>query len=468
MKAIKYLAVGALLTVLSAPVQAQVDSKAAIDQVEQILNSKAADADKQIKGVAKKFKKDAATLTEIGKMYMFASNYDKAKEYAEMALAASKNKFGGAYVLLGDLAAKNDDGGKAAEWYQNAQYFDPANPDGYIRYAYLMRKSGLSAALGVLETLKQNNPDYDINVISAEICMSVDNKAKAYEFYKKADLNKMTEAQILNYAKELFDDKRFEESCVIAEKAMQRFPQNEMITRLAFYGNVKAKNFEKGLEAANKLNSLGVKMMTSDFQNKAEALEGLKRYDEAVAVYNDLYKYEDTSDAMKAYALKSIATVYTQSKDFKKAIEAYKTFINFDNNVTANDYKRLQFCQVSLAQEVSAEEKAAVLAEAEKTLEQITSKFEGNEVYAYYQRATIALSNENSELAKKHYDDMISFITSNNKVNENKDMLQAAYFYNMVYFLQTVKDKEQAKAYANLILELDPTNETAAQVAAMQ
>jgi len=55
MKTIKYLVCGAMLTIVSAPISAQVDSKAAIEQVVSILKSGSADADKQIEKIAKPF-----------------------------------------------------------------------------------------------------------------------------------------------------------------------------------------------------------------------------------------------------------------------------------------------------------------------------------------------------------------------------------------------------------------------------
>ena len=68
MKTIKYLFIGAMMTMVVAPVNAQVDNNA-VNQVKAILQSNPADAAKQINSIAKPFKKNAATLAAIAREY---------------------------------------------------------------------------------------------------------------------------------------------------------------------------------------------------------------------------------------------------------------------------------------------------------------------------------------------------------------------------------------------------------------
>lgn len=103
-----------MLAIVSAPVSAQDDSKAALEQVVSILKSGASDADKQIEKIAKPFKKDSKTLVAIGREYLKQDNTAMAEKYANMATAKDKS-CGEAYILLADVAIHNDNGGRARD-----------------------------------------------------------------------------------------------------------------------------------------------------------------------------------------------------------------------------------------------------------------------------------------------------------------------------------------------------------------
>ena len=130
MKKFKYLVIGALMLSFSAPVMAQVD-KAALGQVKNIIASKV-DVDKQMKGFEKMFKKNPEMLVAIGQAFLEAKDPVNALKYAELAAARDK-KYAKAYILMGDVAVTQDDGGKAAEMYQQAKDFDPKDPEGSFK-----------------------------------------------------------------------------------------------------------------------------------------------------------------------------------------------------------------------------------------------------------------------------------------------------------------------------------------------
>ena len=132
MKTVKYFLVGALMTVISAPVMAQSDD--IVSQATEIIKSKSEDADKQVKNLVKPFKKDAKTLAAVGRAYLGAKNFEQADIYADLAIKAAKNVAAG-YVLKGDICVLKDDGGAASGWFEQAIYFDPKDPEGYRRYA---------------------------------------------------------------------------------------------------------------------------------------------------------------------------------------------------------------------------------------------------------------------------------------------------------------------------------------------
>ena len=130
MKAIKYLMIGALMTGFSATAMAQADNSAIINNITSVIKSKPADLKDQVKQVFKKNKKNPEVIVGIARAFYEVKDTASAREYAELALKADK-KYGPAYVLLGDIMVLGDEGGKAAEEYQQAIYFAPSEPEAY-------------------------------------------------------------------------------------------------------------------------------------------------------------------------------------------------------------------------------------------------------------------------------------------------------------------------------------------------
>ena len=140
MKAIKYVLMGVLMLGFGTSVKAQDGSKADVDAVKKLISSKPADLDKQMKAFYKANKKNADNLIAFGRAFYEAKDTANARTYAEYALQASKNKCAPAYILLGDIAALDDNGGAAAAQYDQAIYADP-NLVEEIFFHYFIRFS---------------------------------------------------------------------------------------------------------------------------------------------------------------------------------------------------------------------------------------------------------------------------------------------------------------------------------------
>ena len=130
MKAIKYILAGTLLFGSVSTTMAQQDEKGIIERVSQVINNKGADFEKQVNQLYKDNKKDAQTLLAIAKAFYNAKDLEHATQFADYALARDR-KLAKAYILKGDIAVSKDDGGVAAENYEQAKYFDPKDPEGY-------------------------------------------------------------------------------------------------------------------------------------------------------------------------------------------------------------------------------------------------------------------------------------------------------------------------------------------------
>ncbi len=470
MKAIKYLLMGVLLTIVSAPAMAQVDSAAAIEEVKAILaegNSK--DADKRITDIAKPFKKDAEVLVAIGREYLNADNPEKAEEYANNAIAKNKS-CGDAYILLGDVAIRNDDGGKAAGWFQQAMYMDKTNPEGYRRYAYLMTASSPQSSIDALEQLKKNVPDYPTDLIAAEISDRAGNMKQAVEYYDKVDMSKMDEGHLANYATDLFLTGDYEKSLKVAQYGLTKNPRHAAFNRLSMYNHTELADHEKALHYADKLfnESDSAKISAFDYQYVGHANVGAKNYDTAIEAFETILTLEDANDEAKLDARKQIADAYSGKEDYAKAIKAYEEFLKDSPNPSASDYAGLGTLYLYKAQAEEGEEQEKTVQEGDKVYADLANKFDDAQEFAYFQRARLAgIIDPDLEkgTAKPYYDKLIEIILADGDIEGTSlTRLLQAYQYNMIYALKTKDDVPESKFYASKILELEPDNEQALMV----
>lgn len=473
MKTIKYFVIGAMLTIVSTPVNAQVDSKAAIDQVISILKSGAPDADKQIGKIAKPFKKDGKTLTAIGREYLRIDNSEMAEKYANMAISKDK-KCGEAYILLADIAIHNDNGGKAAEMFQQAMYMDKTNPEGYRRYAYLMAKSSPQSSLDALEQLRSNVPGYPVDILAAEIADRTGNMKQAIEYYKKVEVSKMKDEQLASYATDLFLTGDYTKSLEIAQIGVQHSPRNAAFNRLSLYNYTENKEFDKALEYADKLfnASDSAKFSAFDYQYVGHANIGAKHYDKAREAFNTILNLEDANEDAKLDAMKQIATTYSEEENYEQAIPAYEKYLAANSKATASEYATLGTMCSYNAGNLTGEAQEEAVKEADKAYEQLETKFDDAKEFAVFQRARVAgiLDPDLKKgAAKPFYDRLIQIIVEDGRIEgATKTRLLQAYLYNMIYALQIQNDVATSQEFANKVLELDPENEQAKLVASMK
>ena len=182
MKAIKYVLAGALLLGSVAPTMAQQNEKAIIDHVSQVIKNKGADFEKQVNQLYKENKKDAQALLAIAKAFYNAKDLDHAIQFADHALARDR-KLAKAYILKGDIAVSKDDAGAAAENYEQAKYFDPQDPEGYYKYAMILRGRSPEDAVRNLEELRKQRPDYPVDALAGRIYYFAQNYQKAVEYF---------------------------------------------------------------------------------------------------------------------------------------------------------------------------------------------------------------------------------------------------------------------------------------------
>jgi len=470
MKAIKYLAMGAVLAGFSTTAMAQDGTKADIDAVKNIINSKPADMEDAMKPFYKKNKKNAENLTAFARAFYEAKDTANAAVYADYAIKANK-QYAPAYILKGDLCALAEDGGGAASFYDQAIYFDPKNPDGYRKYASVYRKISPQGAVAKLNDLRAQVPDYPVDAIIGHINYISNNFDEAIAAYDKVPKNKLEKMDIIESAFSAYLTQKYDKGIEMSEFGLQKEPRNSTLNRLAMFCNTEKGNFDKALDFAdrlfNKSDSANISYM--DYVYYGNALNGLKRHDEAINMYKKALEQEFDNADKKAGVVKTLSDAYKGINDYDNAIKYYQQFLNDVSKASASDHAGLGrlYAQHANALEDQAA-KMEKLRLADEVYAGLLTKYQDVEDYVAFQRARIGMQMDpesKQELAKPHYEKLVELLGSKaERDNTDQVRLVEAYRYLISYYLINKDDKNTAKQFAAKLQEIDPSNETAKQV----
>ena len=432
MKAIKYLFVGALMLSLSAPVVAQ-DNKAAIDEAIQLVKDKA-DV-KLVKAFAKKYKKNGEVLTGLARAYYEQEDTANAAVYAQQA---STLKYAPAYVLLGDIAALADDGGRAGQMYQQAMYFDPKLPEAYT---------------------KANKMDEAIS---------------SYEkWYSTTDYSKKEPGDVAGYALIHYMKKNYDKSMNIVKEASEKYPRSSSINRIGLMNTVAQEKFEDALFWGDRLFNKSDSSNFNDFDytNYAAAYVGTAKYDEAIELYRKGMEVSKADADAVNNLRKDISEAYMKKGDFDKAVAEYRSYLDNTSKKTASDYSALAEMYYKHAADLEGEEQKASIREADKLYAEVEELFANNvDVLAYVlnRRGTlnVILDPDSKEgLAKPVFEKLMQLMEEKaDRTDADNKKLVTCYRYMMSYDLLVADDKQAARSWAEKILTVDPTNEQATQV----
>ena len=470
MNTIKYLVMGVVLAGFSTTALAQDGTKADIDAVKKIISSKPANLDDQMKAFDKKNKKNAENLTAFGRAFYEVKDMVNAGKYAELALKANKN-FAPAYILKGDLAAMAEDGGAAAAFYDQAIYFDPKNPEAYRKYASVYRKISPQGAIAKLNDLRAQLPDYPVDAIIGHINYISNNFDEAIASYDKVPKTKLEKMDIIESAFSAYLTQKYDKGIEMAEFGLQKEPRNSTLNRLAMFCNTEKGNFDKALDFAdrlfNKSNSANISYM--DYVYYGNALNGLKKHDEAIAMYMKALDQEFDNKDKRAGVIKTLSDAYKGTKDYENAIKYYEKYLNEVSKASASDHAGLGQLYVQHANNLEdAVEKLEKFKKADEIYANLLTKYTDIEDYVAFQRARIGMymdPDSKQELAKPNYEKLVELLgNKEERDNTDKVRLIEAYRYLISYYLITKDDKATAKQFAAKLQEIDPENETAKQV----
>ncbi len=475
MKAIKYLFMGALMIGFSTQSMAQDGSQADVNAVKNIISSKPADLDKQMKPFYKANKKNAENLIAFGRAFFEAKDTARAREYAHYALDAKKNKFAPAFVLLGDIEALADKGGEAAAQYNQAIYADPKNAEAYFKYANVYRKISPSEAIAKLEELRAQRPDVAVDALAGRIYYNANDFDKALSYYDKADRTKMEDRDLSDYAMAAYFKQQNQKSLDIAKYGLTRKPRHAAFNRLAFFNSTDLKKYDDALMYADALfnRSDSAKFSYYDYTYYGNAYNGAKMSDKAIEMYQKALQMEDMDNKDKrAGVIKQLSDAYLEKEDFPNAIKHYQDYLSNIDKPSANDLAGLASLHMQHGSSLSANEQTEAYQRADAAYADLANKYENAIEYATFMRARVNSQmdpDQSKGLALPYYQKLADLIGPKaEKDNTDKARVNESYRYLIAYYLIQKDDKATAKQYAQKLIELDPESEIAKQVLDMQ
>lgn len=465
MKTIKYFVVGAMMLGISAPVMAQ-DNNAVISEVSKLIKSHG--DGEAIKNIFKANKKNADVLVGMGRAYLEVNDTANASKYANLALGRN-SKYAKAYILLGDIAVAEDDGGKAAEWYQQAKYFDPKDPEGYFKYANILRGRSPEEAVQNLEELRSQRPDIAVDALAARIYYSSNKMQKSVDSYDKvADKSQLADEDITNYATASWMLQHRDKSLEVAKYGLSKNPRKAAWNRLAFYNLTDMNQTEEALKYAEALfnNSDSVKISGFDYTYYGTALKNAKQFDKAIEMFQNAANENKNNKEQLNIARKNLADTYVAKEDFDNGIKFYNEYLSNIEKPSAFDFAGLGTIYQKQASTLEGDAQKAALKNADGVYAKLAEAHPSQSDFSNFMRARInsSLDPETTEgLAKPFYEALATSLSANtNRDNTDNIRLVEAYRYLGYYYL-VKNDKVNADIYWKKVLEIDPENETAKQ-----
>ena len=477
---------------------------AAIDTIVRTYNE-AEIRDKFVEDIFNKFNKSAYLATRIAKSYynyneeadIYKDLYHKMRSYHrnDTAMAfkyirraiAIDPTYAKAYVAACDILDYDGQTEEGMKWLEKGLLHNSTDSSLYISQAMILARTDIEAAKAKLEVLRKNDPSMPVDLLMARLYNDIDVRGNQYraevaEYFSKVDKSKMTQGDIETYIMSLFYSGQNNECNTQAEEALALFPKSLALNRFYFRSLIPMKKYKEAIPAFNNLKNADKAVIEiRDSINYAAALAGIKKYDEAMALYDIILAKENLSDndrkSTEIYVgqcMSARVKDYTDLGDFQQAIDMYSAFMDKRRSEGKLDDMMsytLANIYIDWSAEQNGSEKESTLLKADRILSDAIDniKIAGNaitfaavRVFSIYFKLDPTAESGAGIPAIKQYEYLL---TKDGELpsGSNATRLTMAYRYMLSYYAYVKSDYTTATAYAEKMLEIDPVNEIAAK-----
>ena len=261
-----------------------------------------------------------------------------------------------------------------------------------------------------------------------------------------------------------------QKSLAIVEHGLKTAPRKFTFNQLGMFNYTMLKDYDKALEYADRMlnQSDSVKMNPETYGVYAKALNGAKKYNEAIEVYKKTLELEFDSQDKKAGVIKDLADAYKGMDDYENAVIYYDQFLKTVSHASLTDYADLGRLYVQYADKLQGEEKQAKLKKADEIYADLAAKNADAKEYSLFWRARVATMMDpdaSQGLAQPFYEELVNIITAKAEMDKSDiARLKEGCNFLMVYYLKIKDDVARSKEFAQKVQTVDPANETAKQI----
>ena len=415
---------------------------------------------------ATKAENTAPVLVAIARAYYNQDAVVYAKEYNKYLDDAFKKdkKCTDVYIMRGDIAMDNNDPGEAAGQYDMAIYYDANTPEAYVKYA--------SAYIHV-------NPQFAIDKLT-ELNTIAPNSALAQrelaeKYYENDQLTRAAQQYGLyiqnpnhftkdeeRYAQLLYFGGEYDKSISLASQIMDKDADNFSMQRMLFLNKAAKKDNAGAMQEAEKFFQMtppaNNHFTANDYTTYADILSD-QELDSLAAVQ---YEKAIIANPDKVELFKGLSTCYYNMKDYAKAAEAYRKYVDSGAGATHDIYVLSgRYMLLAGQQEEGSEERAASIANANKYIDIVLDRVD-NDYRIPQRKARVLIVGNNGEInaeAISYYEKALALLDEDaENLTKNVDVYREIYG-NIGTFYFKQGDKAKARTYFEKLYQVSPTDE---------
>jgi len=402
-------------------------------------------------------KKNAEIFALIGDAYLYNKKPNGNKAVENLSIARDMNpKVAKYWAHLGDAYKMIGNNGEAMTSFQTAVEKDPTTTSAYISMARIWAAAKQdSLAIPLLQKAIQLTPD-DAQPYKdlIELYIKTGQYDKVTPLLDKyvALTGDDVDAKVRFIKFLTFQAKDYDRAILEGEKLLLTSPDQYTIHRWLAWSYAEKADYQHSYEHSVKLfEEIGKKegraTYPSDYDYWGKAAFKLGMLDEAAHIYRK-YLEIDPTRAQEIYGM--LAKGYLDAKNYEQAIAYYKRK-GADKPLSVADNYYLGLAYYYADHDMQADSTFA------KVLEVTPDYAQG-----HLMRARIGNRMDTSEvklfLSKEHYENYAKYASVDKEKNK-KNLIEA--YNSLAYYWIQHDDNDKAKLYYELIIELDPANETA-------